>query len=154
MSQRFDPEQLKRELGTPDQRLESHWSRPLLWASLLVIALFVGWASWAEVNEVARGEAKVIPSSRQQTIQSLEGGILDEIRVNEGEIVEAGQMLALIDETRFRSAYMESLSQAQALRATIGRLEAEVLDKSNIEFSEQVRENTALTTTERELHTH
>lgn len=153
MSQRFDPEQLKRELGTPDQRLESHWSRPLLWASLLVIALFVGWASWAEVNEVARGEAKVIPSSRQQTIQSLEGGILDEIRVNEGEIVEAGQMLALIDETRFRSAYMESLSQAQALRATIGRLEAEVLDKSNIEFSEQVRENTALTTTERELFT-
>ncbi|MDH2292307.1 HlyD family efflux transporter periplasmic adaptor subunit [Cobetia sp. 10Alg 146] len=153
MSQRFDPELIKRELGAPDQRLESHWSRPLLWASLLVIALFVAWSSWAEVNEVARGEAKVVPSSRQQTIQSLEGGILDEIMVREGEIVEAGQLLAAIDETRFRSAYMESLSQAQALRATIGRLEAEVLDKANIEFPEEVRDNEALTATERELFT-
>ncbi|WP_404983945.1 HlyD family efflux transporter periplasmic adaptor subunit [Cobetia marina] len=153
MSQRFDPELIKRELGAPDQRLESHWSRPLLWASLLVIALFVAWSSWAEVNEVARGEAKVVPSSRQQTIQSLEGGILDEIMVREGEIVEAGQLLAAIDETRFRSAYMESLSQAQALRATIGRLEAEVLDKASIEFPQEVRDNEALTATERELFT-
>ncbi|WP_324692404.1 HlyD family efflux transporter periplasmic adaptor subunit [Cobetia sp. D5] len=153
MSQRFDPELIKRELGTPDQKLESHWSRPLLWASFLVIALFIAWASWAEVNEVARGEAKVIPSSRQQTIQSLEGGILDEMMVSEGEIVEAGQLLAAIDETRFRSAYMESLSQAQALRATIARLEAEVLDKSSIEFPEEVRDNEALTATERELFT-
>ncbi|WP_404326778.1 HlyD family efflux transporter periplasmic adaptor subunit [Cobetia sp. UIB-001] len=153
MSQRFDPELIKRELGAPDQKLESHWSRPLLWASFLVIALFIAWASWAEVNEVARGEAKVIPSSRQQTIQSLEGGILDEMMVREGEIVEAGQLLAAIDETRFRSAYMESLSQAQALRATIGRLEAEVLDKSSIEFPEEVRDNEALTATERELFT-
>lgn len=153
MSQRFDPELIKRELGAPDQRLESHWSRPLLWASLLVIALFVAWSSWAEVNEVARGEAKVIPSSRQQTIQSLEGGILDEMMVSEGEIVEAGQLLAAIDETRFRSAYMESLSQAQALRATIARLEAEVLDKSSIEFPEEMRDNEALTATERELFT-
>ena len=153
MSQRFDPELIKRELGAPDQKLESHWSRPLLWASFLVIALFIAWASWAEVNEVARGEAKVIPSSRQQTIQSLEGGILDEMMVSEGEIVEAGQLLAAIDETRFRSAYMESLSQAQALRATIGRLEAEVLDKSSIEFPEEVRDNEALTATERELFT-
>ncbi|UTV88120.1 HlyD family efflux transporter periplasmic adaptor subunit [Cobetia amphilecti] len=153
MSQRFDSELIKRELGAPDQKLESHWSRPLLWASFLVIALFIAWASWAEVNEVARGEAKVIPSSRQQTIQSLEGGILDEMMVSEGEIVEAGQLLAAIDETRFRSAYMESLSQAQALRATIGRLEAEVLDKSSIEFPEEVRDNEALTATERELFT-
>lgn len=153
MSQRFDPELIKRELGAPNQKLESHWSRPLLWASFLVIALFIAWASWAEVNEVARGEAKVIPSSRQQTIQSLEGGILDEMMVSEGEIVEAGQLLAAIDETRFRSAYMESLSQAQALRATIGRLEAEVLDKSSIEFPEEVRDNEALTATERELFT-
>ncbi|MDO6671536.1 MULTISPECIES: HlyD family efflux transporter periplasmic adaptor subunit [Cobetia] len=153
MSQRFDPELIKRELGAPDQKLESHWSRPLLWASFLVIALFIAWASWAEVNEVARGEAKVIPSSRQQTIQSLEGGILDEMMVSEGEIVEAGQLLAAIDETRFRSAYMESLSQAQALRATIARLEAEVLDKSSIEFPEEVRDNEALTATERELFT-
>ncbi|MDH2419982.1 HlyD family efflux transporter periplasmic adaptor subunit [Cobetia litoralis] len=73
--------------------------------------------------------------------------------VSEGEIVEAGQLLAAIDETRFRSAYMESLSQAQALRATIGRLEAEVLDKSSIEFPEEVRDNEALTATERELFT-
>ncbi|QQK64144.1 HlyD family efflux transporter periplasmic adaptor subunit [Cobetia sp. cqz5-12] len=153
MSQRFDPELIKRELGAPDQKLESHWSRPLLWASFLVIALFIAWSSWAEVNEVARGEAKVIPSSRQQTIQSLEGGILDEMMVREGEIVEAGQLLAAIDETRFRSAYMESLSQAQALRATIGRLEAEVLDKASIEFPQEVRDNEALTATERELFT-
>ncbi|MDL2193081.1 hemolysin D, partial [Cobetia sp. LC6] len=66
---------------------------------------------------------------------------------------EAGQLLAAIDETRFRSAYMESLSQAQALRATIARLEAEVLDKSSIEFPEEVRDNEALTATERELFT-
>ncbi|MES2033481.1 MAG: biotin/lipoyl-binding protein, partial [Pseudomonadota bacterium] len=98
-------------------------ARPVLWACVAVVVVFVAWAAIAKVDEVARGEGKVVPNSRLQVIQSLEGGILRELLVKEGDIVSAGQPLAQLDDTRFASFTMESSTQVTALKAAIARLE-------------------------------
>ena len=79
-----------------------------------------------------------MPSSRLQKIQSLEGGILDKLLVKEGDVVESGQPLLLLDKTRFYSAYMELKSQSEGLLAAIARLEAEVLDRDTIHFPKSI----------------
>jgi membrane fusion protein, adhesin transport system len=109
-------------------------ARPILWACIALVAVFVLWASWATVDEVARGEGRVVPSSRLQVIQSLEGGILKDLLVREGDIVQAGQPLAQLDNKRFESSTLESGTQVTALTAAIARLEAEVLGAPSIRF--------------------
>jgi len=97
---------------------------------------FIVWAYWAEITENTRGQGKVIPSSYQQTIQSLDGGILDELKVTEGEVVNAGQVLLILNNTRFKAAYTESYNQSLVLQATLSRLEAEVLNFNSVLYSE------------------
>ncbi|MCU0757747.1 MAG: HlyD family type I secretion periplasmic adaptor subunit [Steroidobacteraceae bacterium] len=94
-----------------------------LMAAVLVAAL--AWAASTRVEEVTKGEARIIPSSREQVIQSLEGGILKELRVREGDVVAAGQPLLRIDPTKADASFKEGRSKELALRATIARLEAE-----------------------------
>lgn len=97
----------------------------LLVRSLAAVALLlVLWASVAQIDEVTRGDAKVIPSSQVQIIQSVDGGIVEEMPVREGQIVEAGALLLRIDPTRFVSSLAENRSQYFALRAKEARLEA------------------------------
>lgn len=146
-----------RELGDPQVSLHHRASHPTLWVCVLAIAAFVGWAAWAEIDEVTRGEGQVVPLTRMQTIQSLEGGILAELLVRRGERVEAGQPLVRLDDTRFRSAYLETVSQIAVLRAAIARLEAEVLEQEDIDFpaeldpeGERVRSERALFQARRE----
>lgn len=140
-----------RELG--DQRLSHHHraSHPILWVSLLVILVFIAWAAWAEIDEVTRGEGRVVPLTRMQTIQSLEGGILAELLVRRGDRVEAGQPLLRLDDTRFRSAYLETVSQIAVLRASIARLEAEVLELEEIDFPAELDPEGELVRSERAL---
>ncbi len=95
---------------------------------LLLVAILVSaylWSSTAMLDEVTRGEGKVIPSSREQVIQSLEGGILAELMVREGDLVEVGDILLRIDDTKFGASYREGKSHQQSLRTSIVRLEAE-----------------------------
>nr|WP_320134688.1 HlyD family efflux transporter periplasmic adaptor subunit [uncultured Amphritea sp.] len=108
--------------------------RPALWVCCFVVIIFIVWAGFAEIDEVTRGEGRIIPSSRLQLIQSLEGGIIETLLVHEGEMVEAGQALIELDKTRFFSAYMEGKSQSSSLRASIARLDAEVKNNSKISF--------------------
>jgi len=77
--------------------------RAVVWGALLLVASFIVWASFAELDRVTRGSGKVIPSSHVQLIQSLDGGILQAMFVDEGQLVEKGMPLARIDDTRFRS---------------------------------------------------
>ena len=79
----------------------------------------------AVLDEVVRGSGKVIPSSQVQMVQNLEGGIVKEIRVREGEVVEAGQVLLTIDDTRFDASLQESRLRALTLEARMRRLQAE-----------------------------
>ena len=95
------------------------------------------WAALANIDEVTRGEGKVIPSNKIQVIQNLEGGILTEILVKEGEIVEKDQPLLRLDDTRFSSTYRESRSRYLTLLAKAARLSAEASDK-DLEMPELV----------------
>ena len=99
-------------------------AQKLVRSALLVVMLLIVWASLAKVDEVTKGEAKVIPSKQLQVIQSLDGGVVSEILVKEGQVVEAGQLLLKIDETRATSGVRESAAQAFSLRARLARLKA------------------------------
>ncbi|MBF0626334.1 MAG: HlyD family type I secretion periplasmic adaptor subunit [Magnetococcales bacterium] len=103
--------------------------RTLIYASLLAIGLFFAWASWAEIDQVTRVPGTVIPSARNQIIQVPEPGVIDEILVGEGHAVKAGQVLMRFRRIQTEAAYRESLAEVSALRATVARLTAEVLDQ-------------------------
>jgi adhesin transport system membrane fusion protein len=96
----------------------------LLAIALLVVA-FGGWAVHAHIDEVAVGMGKIIPSSQVQMIQNLEGGILTELLVKEGEMVEQGQILLRVDATGFESELRQNRAKALALEGQIARLVAE-----------------------------
>jgi adhesin transport system membrane fusion protein len=100
-------------------------SKQILWIMLVVIFWLIVWASFAEVDELARGEGKVIPSKQIQVVQNLEGGIVSEILVDEGEKVDQGQVLIKIDDTGFSSSYEENRLRYLELKAKSIRLEAE-----------------------------
>jgi adhesin transport system membrane fusion protein len=109
-------------------------SHPFAGSSLLLLVLFLLvaylWADNASLDEVTRGEGAVVPSSREQVIQSLEGGILAELTVREGDIVEKGQVLLRIDDTRSGASLREGELKSQSLRAEIARLQAEAAGTS------------------------
>jgi adhesin transport system membrane fusion protein len=91
---------------------------------LCLVAIFV-WAYLAVLDEVVRGSGKVIPSSQVQVVQNLEGGIVKQIDVSEGELVTPGQILLTIDDTRFDSSLQESRIRSLSLQAKLIRLQAE-----------------------------
>ena len=93
-----------------------------------IIAFFVfalAWAALTQLDEIARGEGRVITQSQVQVIQNLEGGILSEILVREGDVVEKDQVLIRIDPTRYVAAFKEGEQSALSLKARIARLDAE-----------------------------
>lgn len=95
----------------------------LRWIAFTLVVLVV-WAAFAEIDEVTRGQAKVTPSKQVQVIQSVDGGVVSEILVHEGQVVEPGQLLFRIDETRFVSSLAENRAQYLALLAKAARLKA------------------------------
>jgi membrane fusion protein, adhesin transport system len=111
-------------------RAEDMRSRRLPHLLLAMIALFftlaLAWAAFFEIEEVARGEGRVVTQSQVQVITNLEGGIISEILVREGDAVMKGDPLIRIDPTRFESAYKEGEQNALGLKAKIARLTAEV----------------------------
>jgi adhesin transport system membrane fusion protein len=103
--------------------------RLTIWGVIAFFMFLIIWASFAKVDEVTRGEGKAIPSSKLQKIQNLEGGIIAEIYAKEGEIVEVGQPLLRLDETRFASNVGETEADRQAMALRVERLSAEVEDR-------------------------
>ncbi len=89
-----------------------------------VVLLLLLWASWAKVDEVTKGDAKVISARQLQLVQSMDGGVVSAILVKEGQVVEAGQVLLKIDETRATSGARENAAQGFALQARLARLRA------------------------------
>lgn len=103
----------------------SAWVRFGLWATVLVMGVFVAWAAAFTLDEVITGSGKVIPTSREQVVQSMEAGIVSELLVKEGQMVEADQPLLRIDDVKLGSNMQESQSKVHALRAAAVRLRAE-----------------------------
>ena len=100
--------------------------RLIIWALFALFVCFFVWAYFAELDRVVRGEGKVVPSSQVQIIQSLDGGILQDLYVQEGMAVTKGQPLARIDDTRFRSDMAQQTQEVDSLRADIIRLRSEL----------------------------
>ncbi|WP_313758743.1 HlyD family type I secretion periplasmic adaptor subunit [Atlantibacter hermannii] len=123
----------------------------LVWMIFLLLAGFLVWAKYFSLDEVSTGGGKVIPSSREQVVQSLEGGIIYDLRVREGDIVERGQLLAELDRTKTQSSVQESASRLRAALARAARLEAEVNDRT-IKFPGEVINEKELVKTETELY--
>lgn len=91
-----------------------------------LLAAFLAWASVAVLDEVASGQGKVAPSSREQVIQSLEGGILASLNVRQDDVVKPGQILAQLDPTRTEANVGEAAARLRAAQASAARLTAEV----------------------------
>src|SRR5476649_736798 len=101
------------------------WSRITVWLAAGLIISAVVWAKFAVLQEVTMGEGKAIPSSKVQVIQNLEGGIVTEIFVREGQMVNKGDTLLRLDDTRFQSNKGESEVDRYTLTAQVERLSAE-----------------------------
>lgn len=100
-------------------------TRYVLWLTLLAISWALLWASRAQIDEITRGEGKVIPFHQLQKVQNLEGGIVSEILVQEGDVVKEGQILLKINNTTSKSSYEEGKLRLNELQAKFFRLKAE-----------------------------
>lgn len=99
-------------------------ARLFIYTVMLAFAVLLVWAYFAPIDEVTRGTGRVIPSSQLQKVQSFDGGVVQEILIREGQLVEAGQVLMRIDPTRYVATYRENRAQALALQARAERLRA------------------------------
>jgi membrane fusion protein, adhesin transport system len=111
----------------------------LLYVIGLLIAVFIVWASVTTLDEVSRGDGKVIPSSEIQAIQSLEGGIIDEFLVHEGDEVKEGQVLLRMRNIQAKGDFDATMQKYLGLSAVTTRLQAESEGKDKLEFPEEVR---------------
>ena len=99
-------------------------SRWLIWLALLAVMALLVWAYFAWIDEVVRGEGKVVPSQQVQIVQNLDGGVVEDILVRTGEVVEENQVLLRIDPTRYSASLGESEAEIFSLKAKAARLEA------------------------------
>jgi adhesin transport system membrane fusion protein len=118
----------------------------------IALGIFLLWALFAQVDEITRGEGKVISSRQLQVLQSLDGGIVSEILVKEGERVREGQVLVKIDATRFLSSFKESRATYLALLAKAARLHAVAEGSDYVPPPEVVTEDPKLAEQERNVY--
>jgi len=118
-------------------------AKVVLFSLIGFIVIFFVWASLADIEQVARGQGKVVPISHVQVIQNLEGGIVSEILVDEGARVKRGDILLKLDETIAKALAKEMEKRVGALKIAAARLEAEAYDLEEIAFPEEVMQNTA-----------
>lgn len=119
----------------------SLWSWIFLITTIVMFIAAIFWAKHADLEEVTRGQGRIIPSGKIQLVQSLEGGIVETIHVSVGERVKAGQLLLRIDDTTFSASLGELDARKYALNGKIARLEAELAGRGRITFTEDLKIN-------------
>ncbi|HEY7884562.1 MAG TPA: HlyD family type I secretion periplasmic adaptor subunit [Cellvibrionaceae bacterium] len=127
-------------------------ARTLLYAMFISLLLLLLWAALAPLDEVARGQGKVIPSLQTQVVQSFDGGVVQEVLVSEGQIVDKGDLLMRIDPTRFVSTFRENRAQYLSLQARAARLRALVDDTELVFPPDLALEDIQLEENERSLY--
>lgn len=136
-------------LATFDTDDDMPLSRHLLLISIATFfVVFVLWANIAVLDEVTRGEGKIIPSSEVQAMQSLEAGIVEEFMVREGDEVKAGQILMRLSDIEASSDLGANQARYLGLLASITRLQAEAEGKGTVEFPKEVMEKAPTSVTE------
>ncbi len=127
-------------------------ARVLLHALIVVFVIFLVWSALVNVDEVTRGDSKVIPSQQLQVLQSLDGGIVSAILVKEGEMVDVGEVVLKIDSTRFESSVRENRSAYLSLSAKAARLQAIGEGKPFVPPPEVLKEDPKTVEEERRLY--
>lgn len=130
---------------------QARGSRLLVWASFAAVVALLVWASVGSIDEVVRGMGKVVPSRQVQVVQSLDGGVVKEILVHPGELVEQGQVLLRIDPTRYSASLGENKAERLALQAKAARQEALASGERFHVSDELVREAPQVVEMERRL---
>ncbi|WP_016967918.1 HlyD family type I secretion periplasmic adaptor subunit [Pseudomonas protegens] len=126
--------------------------RLTIWGIIAFFLFLVLWANFAVIDEVTKGEGKAIPSSKVQKIQNLEGGIVSELYVKEGQVVEAGAPLIRLDDTRFQSNVGETETVRLSMLLRVERLSAEV-DERELNFpADAVKEAPGQAASEKSLY--
>lgn len=134
------------------QRAESHpRATAAIYLMLVAVLVATAWAALTHIEMITRAEARVVPEGREQVVASLEGGILRELLVRDGEQVHKGQALARLDPTRFESQQNEGEAKRLALLATQARLKAEAGGRS-LAFPAELASHPELQATEREAY--
>jgi len=110
----------------------------IIWLLTALVLVFFGWAHNAPLDEIVRGPGTLVPSSNAQIVQSLEGGILDEIAVREGDIVEPGQTIASLNSTRYLAEVRDFEGQIMAIRAQLMRLRAELAQSETFKLPAEI----------------
>jgi adhesin transport system membrane fusion protein len=126
-------------------------SAQLVWLLAALVFAALAWAWFAKLDEVSTGTGRVVPTSREQVIQSLEGGILTKLPVRQDDIVEAGQVLAQLDPTQAGSTVDESAAKYRAALARSARLRSEV-EGTPIAFSDELAKQPDLKAVEIRLY--
>ncbi|MEY4737215.1 MAG: hypothetical protein RL302_1534 [Pseudomonadota bacterium] len=129
-----------------------HGARTFVWLSGGAVLVLLLWAYFAELDEVTRGEGKVIPSRQVQVLQSMDGGIVSEILVKEGQTVHMGELLLKVDPTRMVSSLRENRSQYFSLLAKGARLRALAEGARFLPPAEVVKETPEIVEQERALY--
>ncbi|MFN4329194.1 MAG: HlyD family type I secretion periplasmic adaptor subunit [Limnobacter sp.] len=117
-----------------EYRPDHHYDRVIerksrvMWWIMGAMVILVTWAAFAEIDQVTRGSGQIIASSKTQTIQAPDGGVVEELNVREGDVVKPNQILAKLDTSKVEAAFKEAEAKRAALSATVVRLKAEVLN--------------------------
>lgn len=90
-------------------------SKLLLWLIVIIISILLIWSCWAKLDKITVGVGKVVPSSQVQIIQNLEGGVVNKISVTEGQFIQKGQELVVLDDTKFKADFRERVQQVDNL---------------------------------------
>ncbi len=147
----FDPERDRHQYQDDVSEAQIIRSNRIIWFFGLLLVVLIAWAYVAELTEVSSGTGKIIPNSREQVIQSLEGGIISRLYVREGDIVEPQQVLAQLDLTKTEANVGESAAKHRAAVASVARLEAEV-NGTKLSFPEFLNEYPMLMQAETRLY--
>ncbi|PQA83463.1 hemolysin secretion protein D [Limnohabitans sp. TS-CS-82] len=130
---------------------EREASRTLVWATGATLVVALVWAGFFSLDEITRGQGKVIPSSREQVIQSLDSGVMREMLVREGDVVEKGQVLLQMDDARSGAGYREANEKYLSLLAIAARLRAEA-NNTALTFPPELKRESQLTLQETQAY--
>ncbi len=138
----FTPDKVEKDMPIGAARL--------VWFSALALVTLLLWAAWAEIDQMARGLGQVVPSQRTQLIQNLEGGIVQDVLVREGQIVEKNAIVMRIENESAGSQYREALMRSLEYEANIARLDA-LINKNEPQYPEKVLQDPSLVKRQNEL---
>lgn len=128
----------KKALASSDKPVSQQDYKRYVVLLAAVFVCFIAWAVVAKIDKIVRAQGRIITASRSQVIQHLEGGIVNEINVKEGQKVQSGQILMKLSDIGANSSFMQIRSRLQALRASQTRLRAESQGSSTLVFDPDI----------------